>query len=338
MRLLCLSPVSRASLLGASLTSVTAAFMATVAVPAAHAQGTIAYYRFEEGAAGTPVPVTSDAAAPGGSPVLDSSGNGNHMKTFADFSAPTYSANVPAALIPQTGALNQRSLGFTPNQDVYSQNAVGGGPNGGTLNDHAFPAFTIEASVNFNSLDGFQTFVGRDRPGQTLGGFYLRKWGGNDPNLNTINATVVADDNTTFDLFTTGVGANDTFTTVSTNVWYNVVAQSNGSVFSLFVQNNLTGVYELQASTPMTVGLSNTGATNFTLGRGWFNGPADWTNGFVDEVRISDQALAPSQFLFASSAAAPEPSALALLAVPLVGLTGTVTRTVIRKRRSPRKA
>lgn len=280
---------------------------------------TVAYYRFEEGAVGARVPVTSDAVAPGGSPVLDYSGNGNNMKTFADFSAPTYSSNVPAPVIPQTGALNQRSLAFTPNQDVYSQNAVGGGPNGGTLNDHVFPSFTIEASVNFNSLDGFQTFVGRDRPGETLGFFYLRKWGGNDPNLNSLNVTVVADDNTTFDLFSTGTGAGDAFSTAQINTWYNVVAQSNGSILSLFVQNNATGVYELQGSTAITTPLSNTGATNFTVGRGWFNGPTDWVNGSVDEVRISDRALAPSQFLFAPRAAIPEPGSL-LLALPALGV------------------
>lgn len=298
---------------------------------------TVAYYRFEEGAVGTAVPVTPDAGAPSVSPVLDSSGNNNNLKTFATFSAPTYSGNVPAAVVPQTGAPNLRSLALTPNQDVYSQNAVGGGPAGGTLNDHAFPAFTIEASVNFNSLDGFQTFVGRDRPGQTLGGFYLRKWGGNDPNLNSLNVTVVADNNATFDLFSTGVGAGDTFSTVQTGTWYNVVAQSNGSILSLFVQNNASGVYELQGSTPITTALSNTGATNFTVGRGWFNNPADWVSGYVDEVRISDRALAPSQFLFAPRApgnAIPEPGSL-LLAFPAVGvLTGARLRRRVRARRA----
>jgi len=302
----------------------------------AHAQSsTIAYYRFEEGAVGARVPVTGDDAAPGGSPVLDYSGNGNNMKTFDESSAPTYSSNVPAAIIPQTGAVNQRSLGLTPNQDVYSQNAVGGGPDGGTLNDHAFPAFTIEASVNFNDIGGFQTFVGRDRPGETLGFFYLRKWGDageGDPNVNSLNATVVADDGTTFDLFSTGVGADDTFSTVSAGVWYNVVAQSNGSVFSLFVQNNATGVYELQGSTPITTALSNTGATNFTIGRGWFNSPADFVDGYVDEVRISDRALAPSEFLFAQQTVIPEPSTL------LLALTAGGTTVGLRRlRRRPKR-
>src|SRR5579884_447930 len=106
--------------------------------------------------------IHAQALAPAGSPVLDYSGHGNNLKAFADFSAPTYSANVPAAFIPQTGATNQHSMSFVPNEDLYSLNAVGGGPNGGTLNDHAFPTFTVEASVQFNSVDGFQTFVGRD--------------------------------------------------------------------------------------------------------------------------------------------------------------------------------
>jgi hypothetical protein len=147
-----------------------------------------------------------------------------------------------------------------------------------------------------------------------------------------LNATVVADDGTTFDLFSTGTGAGDSFSTAQTDTWYNVVAQSDGSVFSLFVQNNATGVYELQGSTPITTALSNTGATNFTIGRGWFNGPTDFVNGYVDEVRISDAALAPSQFLFAAAPQTqiPEPGTLALLGA---GLLPMVVGTAARKRR-----
>src|SRR5579884_453417 len=270
--------------------------------------------------------IHAQALAPAGSPVLDYSGHGNNLKAFADFSAPTYSANVPAAFIQQTGATNQHSMSFVPNEDLYSLNAVGGGPNGGTLNDHAFPTFTVEASVQFNSVDGFQTFVGRDRPGSTLGLFYLRKWGSfgaSDPNTNTFNVTVVADDNTTFDLWSTGTGPNDTISTVSPGVWYNVVAESDGSRLSLFIQNPTTKVYELQGSIPITTPLSSTGFTNFTIGRGWFNSPTDFVNGTIDEVRISDVALSPSQFLFA---AVPEPSAWALALTSVLTGTGLLLR------------
>ena len=53
---------------------------------------TAAYWRHEEGPAGSLVPDGPDT-------VLDSSGNGNHMQTFssafADYTSPTYSASVP---------------------------------------------------------------------------------------------------------------------------------------------------------------------------------------------------------------------------------------------------
>ena len=39
---------------------------------------------------------------------------------------------------------------------------------------------------------------------------------------------------------------------------------------------------------------------SWTVGRGQFGGgPADWFDGIIDEVRISNTALPPSQFLFA---------------------------------------
>jgi hypothetical protein len=36
----------------------------------------------------------------------------------------------------------------------------------------------------------------------------------------------------------------------------------------------------------------------WSVGRGWFNGPADFFDGQIDEVRISDVVLNPSPFLF----------------------------------------
>ena len=37
----------------------------------------------------------------------------------------------------------------------------------------------------------------------------------------------------------------------------------------------------------------------WTVGRGWFNGVADFFDGQIDEVRITDGVLDPSEFLFA---------------------------------------
>ena len=52
-------------------------------------------------------------------------------------------------------------------------------------------------------------------------------------------------------------------------------------------------------------------AATWTVGRGFFNdGITDWADGLIDEVRISDSALSPGEFL-----AVPEPSSLGLLGV-----------------------
>src|SRR5581483_523922 len=52
-------------------------------------------------------------------------------------------------------------------------------------------------------------------------------------------------------------------------------------------------------------GLYNSNGT-WTVGRGFFNNNiTDWFDGRIDEVRISDVALDPSQFLFAQAATSP---------------------------------
>ena len=53
----------------------------------------------------------------------------------------------------------------------------------------------------------------------------------------------------------------------------------------------------MESSAPTSGGLLNIDAT-WTIGRGmWNNGANDFVNGEIDEVRISDTALNPTQFL-----------------------------------------
>ena len=93
--------------------------------------------------------------------------------------------------------------------------------------------------------------------------------------------------------------------------WYNLVATWNGSELSLFVNGDLKGSVPAIGSisylysNPVVIGADNEAS-----------GYLEWFfPGWIDEVRISDSALAPSQFL-----AAPEPSTFVFAVVGLVGL------------------
>jgi hypothetical protein len=64
--------------------------------------------------------------------------------------------------------------------------------------------------------------------------------------------------------------------------------------------------YQLIGSTPVSGGALYQGPTgddwgkSWTIGRGQFNSnPADWFNGVIDEVRLTNASLDPSKFLFA---------------------------------------
>lgn len=249
---------------------------------------TIAYFRFEEATSG-PVPVAADA-------ILDSSGNGHHLRTYADYTAPSYSSTVPLPVVPGTGAANTASLNFGGNDDIY--------PSSPALNAVDFSQFTIEAWVNFTALGGFQTIVGRDdsdNPGQADSAeslFYLQK---TNTNLFRVRA---------YDSTGTGADVVSTFEAVA-NTWYHIAAVADDTTLYLYVD----GV--LQGSTPFTGGLFDPEPdTLWTIGRGqWSNGNVDFLTGYIDEVRFSDTALRPSQFLNV-----PEPGAAVLGALGLLGL------------------
>ena len=108
--------------------------------------------------------------------------------------------------------------------------------------------------------------------------------------------------------------------------WYAAAAVNDGSTLSLYL-NDGSG-YVLQGSTPVsgicsraTKGMDDWNQ-NWAIGRADYNGgPADWFDGIIDEVRLSNSALAPSEFLFV-----PEPSTVALAIMVLVGGMGLTVR------------
>lgn len=268
---------------------------------------TVAYWRFEELPAGQEFPAPSTDGGPGSGLAVDAAGGDDNLRTFAGFTNPVYSANVAAAAVPQTGQVNNTSLDFNPNEDLYSE--------GAPLNNRQLNQFTIEASVRFDDLDGWQTFVGKD-------GFQFP--GSPDQNLASLYFQLANDaanqDKVAFKIHQTNGAFIDLYTqqTVQPGQWYSFAAvlsndnnpsDPNDQTLSLYMYDPGTGQYVLQEQENFMGGMAHQDR-NWTVGRGMYaNNPGDWIDGQVDEVRISDVALSPSQFL-----AVPEPSALGVLA------------------------
>jgi len=250
-----------------------------------------AYWRFEEGPDGGKVP-------PGPNTVLDSI-NANHMQTFNDVTGPVYTSAVPVGVIPQTGAANNLAMRFTPNQDIYT---LGGEapPAGKYINNPIIDnGFTLEAAFMPTALNRFQAIVGKD--GKPNGAM----------NEQTLVLKVRGDTNELqIELFdeTNTIHGVRSLAPVEANQWYYAAVVNDGATLSLYLDRNDGNGYVLQGTDPVAgelIGIE----TSWAIGRGMYaNSPADWFGGFIDEVRLSNTALDPSEFLFV-----PEPASLILL-------------------------
>jgi hypothetical protein len=183
-------------------------------------------------------------------------------------------------------------------------------------------AFTIEASFKAESLTFFHTIVGRDDR-------YVASANGDLASLyfQVMPSREVAIKFTDVDgYFHEAISAADA---VTTGQWYNMAGVSDGSTMSLYLDNALVAQVDLTASgstnTSMALGSSSGGdweSGTWTVGRGMYaGGHTDRWFGCIDEVRISNTALAPSEFL-----SIPEPATIALL--------GLASLAFLRRRRS----
>jgi Concanavalin A-like lectin/glucanases superfamily len=292
---------------------------------AAHAAD-VAYWRHEGGTNGGLIPAGPDT-------VLDSSGNGNNMRTFDPaFTSATYTSNVSPVPL-RSGLANNLALDFGPGGD---EDRFRGGldddnfSEGKPINSRDFTAMTVELAFNMNSVEDipptdprlFQALLGKD--GQPTAGpqppfkVLIRgddfpdavpnqlfiEWFDGDGDLHFLSSRrpVVAGDwnHVAF-----------TITATDAQMW----VASAGGPYTLL--DSKTG--QDFAGPTGEVLIDSDG--NWTIGRGMFGGGiTDWSDAVIDEVRIGDTALSPSQFLFA---AIPEPSGCLLA---LVALSGFVCR------------
>ncbi len=268
----------------------------------------LAYWRFEEGTNGV-------HNADMDNYYKDSSGNGNHMSTPVLNQARSIATNdVPFANVPQTGATDTMArciLGYT---------GAGGLQNIGTFGYESSPksvesdnfdsGFTVECMAK-TDVTTWQTIVGKN------GACAIPHNGWWNQNFRIQFQDVCCqkieccffDDNTNFVSLVTTWNYN-------VGEWYRIaVTCPGGTQALLYVAQEGESTYDLEASTitaynpitdthvPMSGGIIDQ-TRAWTLGHGNWGGLAESAiQGNVDEVRISDTALLPSQFL----GAVPEP-------------------------------
>jgi len=260
-----------------------------------------AYWRFEEG------PASADVPADGHDPVLDSI-NQNHLDVFDAGVAPNYTPNVAPTPL-KSGAANNLALAFTPNNDLitlFDDNNLGRGGLGKNINNGILQAdggFTIEAAFRPDALGAFQAIIGKE--GQPI----------DAANLPTLALKIRDNNLLQFEQYdgAKNLVSVSSINTLNSGQWYYAAAVNDGSQLSLYLDSNDGNGYILQGSTAVDKPLyqgdggydtptSGDWSQSWTVGRGQFDGnAADFFTGIIDEVRISNAALSPSDFLFATS-------------------------------------
>ena len=259
---------------------------------------TAAYWRFEDRPLGNLAPDTHNNAKPIRA-TTDSSYNGNDLYCYNTGLRPTFSGDVPAEVVPQSGAANRGCIAITEptenglsKREFYTRSQF----------SHASPVdlqkitpaqWTIEASVKTKQPQhGPQVIVCRDGKVGEAARLILE--------INEAGRFSVrfADVQGRFH------EACASQLPVEANRWYHLAAVSDGRTLKLFVNRNEARGYELQA----VAELPKTGSTalgkcgdecEWALGRGRDAKIYGWLQGWLDEVRISDAALEPTEFLFA---------------------------------------
>jgi hypothetical protein len=249
-----------------------------------------AYWRFEEGTSGAQVVGATDNTVP-------DSANQNHLKTDSATTAPTYtSAVAPTPL--KSGFTDGVALDFQTDDFLFASgknidNGMIGPPTGPNVT-----GITIEAAFRPSVVDSlFHAIIGKDgapisgNPVQTL---VLKVRG--DTNKLQIEQ---------FD----GSGVSrqvSSLNTINANQWYYAAVVNDSSTLKLYLDSNDGNGYQLQGSTALAGGAMWQGTNHdsysqpWTIGRGQYGGGAtDFFNGVIDEVQITNRALAPWEFLFA---------------------------------------
>lgn len=223
---------------------------------------------------------------------LDVSGNNRHMYAWDATYGPSFSALRDTA----TGiGLSSRHNG---GQDGYCFDPV--------LVAWSPSIWTIEFSFKLDSLSGWRTMIGRDGwatfNGQNIdvgAALYIQK-NGIDNKIRLDFATVSGERYTLDSSLIPVVGR-----------WYHFAIVADGDTIKMYADQLDGNEFQIVGTHTLTAGknhaLLNTGT--WTFGRGWWNGSyVDQILGNLDDIRLSDVALTPDQFIHSRYAFNPSPA------------------------------
>ncbi|WP_432798662.1 LamG-like jellyroll fold domain-containing protein [Poriferisphaera sp. WC338] len=258
----------------------------------------------------------TNAPGPDGTAYMpDISGNDNRLYQFPQ--GGVFSSDVQYAMTPQTGVANNFSY-KTNGADLFEQ---GDGNIRTAMNGAG--QFTFEVSFKTSATNAWQGIIGHDRNPDDSGD-QNKGNGDNDESLGTLwigingvnsklhfyhwDTTPGGDLLNVTDPGQTGQPEIGVGPAIEADKWYSLAMVGDGSSVKLYLKSETDSTYQL-IHTHGGLGLADSSAT-WTIGRGWFNGPNDFFQGNLDDVRISDEALAVDDLL---GSPIPEPASAALM-------------------------
>ncbi|MFA6961553.1 MAG: LamG domain-containing protein [Opitutaceae bacterium] len=244
------------------------------AMPALNA-GTVAWWRFD-----------NDGFAEGRSPtqredvVRDETGANPGRTT----QSPVYTGNVPAAKLNHPAPANKLSLQMN-NPKKWEDVFITKKP----VCSLRLPAYTIELSFQCADMAMFRAMFAKDgKPTESPAPPFVVKL---SPRNRRLYVETIDEAGQLRSLSSRAA--------VETGVWYHLAVVNDGGQLALYLKKAGGGAYQLQAKTSAEGGLIDSPG-NWVIGRGMSDGKlADPFYGYVDEIRISDTAIPPADFLAA---------------------------------------
>jgi hypothetical protein len=243
----------------------------------------------------------------------DVSGNGNSLSAWSQggWAGYAYRADVPFESVPQNGSSNRFSAKNTGSYPALFTSSAASSPSGINAQTITPAQFTVEACYKPEANGGYRTVIGRDArnvatANSDLAALYLQVRPDDSVGITFIDVSGYT--HSAYSppgwLYGFNFGSNPEGTGAP---WYNLAAVSDNSTLKMYVNNVLVASTNMTTSGSPNRALArgsingtdwNTGA--WSVGRGLYaGGHTDRAYGFIDEVRISNTALTPDEFLAA---------------------------------------